>query len=256
MQKINNNEHLGNQLSKLRGKTGSGYKNNFAFTLAEVLITLGIIGVVAAITIPSLMTKLSDIRNAAILKEDYSILQQVMRRAYNDGADATIAGDNAVVMKKWYETYFQPYMTVAHVCFGTKGCWSEQKSKYLNGGNWADANKDGLGVGIGHNPLCFVLSNGSNICIDDFGRPEQVWDALGVRTSGAAMALYIDVNGNKAPNMLGKDIFVAASSEDHFVPAGNSKTREEISKDCSKTGKGMYCLWVVKNSGWAFPKFK
>ena len=52
-----------------------------AFTLAEVLITLGIIGVVAAITIPSLITKLENIKNSTILKEDYSILQQVMRRA-------------------------------------------------------------------------------------------------------------------------------------------------------------------------------
>ena len=30
-------------------------KDKFAFTLAEVLITLGIIGIVAALTIPALM---------------------------------------------------------------------------------------------------------------------------------------------------------------------------------------------------------
>lgn len=36
--------------------SGLPIKVNFGFTLAEVLITLGIIGVVAALTIPNLMT--------------------------------------------------------------------------------------------------------------------------------------------------------------------------------------------------------
>ena len=51
------------------------------FTLAETLITLGIIGIVAAITLPTLITKLSNDRNSTILKEDYSILQQMMKSA-------------------------------------------------------------------------------------------------------------------------------------------------------------------------------
>ena len=38
------------------GATHTPTKARFAFTLAEVLITLGIIGVVAAMTIPTLMT--------------------------------------------------------------------------------------------------------------------------------------------------------------------------------------------------------
>ena len=39
-----------------------GKSKNFAFTLAEVLITLGIIGVVAAMTIPVLMTTFAKIK--------------------------------------------------------------------------------------------------------------------------------------------------------------------------------------------------
>ena len=65
-------------------------RQNNAFTLAETLITLGIIGVVAAITIPNLITKLTNDRNSAMLKEDYSILQNVLRKAYEDGAIAEI----------------------------------------------------------------------------------------------------------------------------------------------------------------------
>ena len=50
-----------------------------AFTLSEVLITLGIIGVVAAITIPSLITKYQKKVIETTLKEDYSIMAQVNR---------------------------------------------------------------------------------------------------------------------------------------------------------------------------------
>ena len=52
-----------------------------AFTLAEVLITLGIIGVVASLTMPSLNQKLQDQRNMSALKKGYSVLQQATNLA-------------------------------------------------------------------------------------------------------------------------------------------------------------------------------
>ena len=54
-------------------------KVKFGFTLAEVLITLGIIGVVAAMTIPTLISKNQKRVIEAKLKEDYSIIQQVIK---------------------------------------------------------------------------------------------------------------------------------------------------------------------------------
>lgn len=47
-----------------------------AFTLAEVLITLGIIGIVAAMTLPAVINKINMKHYIALLKEDYSILSQ------------------------------------------------------------------------------------------------------------------------------------------------------------------------------------
>ena len=55
-----------------------------AFTLAEVLITLGIIGVVAAMTIPSLMNTISDTRNRSQFFRTYTTLQQVLKRMEAD----------------------------------------------------------------------------------------------------------------------------------------------------------------------------
>ena len=53
--------------------------NKEGFTLAEVLITLGIIGVVAAMTIPNLMTNIQGIRVRAQLKKTISTLNQAVR---------------------------------------------------------------------------------------------------------------------------------------------------------------------------------
>ena len=77
-------------------------KAKFAFTLAEVLITLGIIGIVAAMTIPALMANISDRKNSAMLKEDYSILKQMMLLANDAGAVGSFPkSDDMQQMKNW-----------------------------------------------------------------------------------------------------------------------------------------------------------
>ncbi len=52
-----------------------------AFTLAEVLITLGIIGVVAALTLPTLITSYREKQRVSQLKKTYSALQQAFTMA-------------------------------------------------------------------------------------------------------------------------------------------------------------------------------
>ncbi len=61
------------------------YKFKFrGFTLAEVLITLGIIGVIAAITIPSLMAKLNQIKYRTKYVKTISVLKQNLLQFDND----------------------------------------------------------------------------------------------------------------------------------------------------------------------------
>ena len=77
-----------------------------AFTLAEVLLTLAIIGVVAAMTVPSLMTSTEDKKLGAGAKKAYNTLQNAvtLKQAQTDltPADATdglmkfLTGDGAI----------------------------------------------------------------------------------------------------------------------------------------------------------------
>ena len=57
------------------------------FTLAEVLITLGIIGIIAAMTLPSLIQKNNNKVVEARLKKFYSSINQAILMAENDYGD-------------------------------------------------------------------------------------------------------------------------------------------------------------------------
>ena len=86
-----------------------------AFTLAEVLITLGIIGVVAAITIPGLMTKYRHhVMETKLAKFD-SIINQAVRMSIAENGDFTYeppanSATNATYLKEWFDEYLLKYM--------------------------------------------------------------------------------------------------------------------------------------------------
>lgn len=60
---------------------GRGGEKKAAFTLAEVLITLGIIGIVAAMTIPTLITRYQKREVATKLKATYSTIANALKLA-------------------------------------------------------------------------------------------------------------------------------------------------------------------------------
>lgn len=100
-------------------------KNKKGFTLAEVLITLGIIGVVAAMTLPALI---QNHRNSVVetrLKKFYSAINQAVVMAENDYGDkkewyedltgAEIDNDGNPIpgsseLEKWFNKYLMPYL--------------------------------------------------------------------------------------------------------------------------------------------------
>ena len=93
-----------------------------AFTLAEVLITLGIIGVVAAMTLPTLMSKYRENVTMSKLKKAYTTLAQAQLMSISengdvDGWDWVEAGqesNNAIVLA-WFNKYFGKYLNKAEV---------------------------------------------------------------------------------------------------------------------------------------------
>ncbi|MBP7211578.1 type II secretion system protein [bacterium] len=84
-----------------------------AFTLAEVLITLGIIGVVAALTIPTLMAKTKKQQTTVALKKFYSTMSQAIKLSEVDnGDDSEWKVDNTQDYsgRTFFNTYLDKYI--------------------------------------------------------------------------------------------------------------------------------------------------
>lgn len=94
------------------------------FTLAEILITLGVIGIVAALTIPTLITEYQKKTTALGVKKAYSELNQILRMAIADHGEP-LGWDyyGADELPMWVQTYFVPYVNGA----SHKACKSNEK---------------------------------------------------------------------------------------------------------------------------------
>lgn len=92
-----------------------------AFTMAEVLITLGIIGIVAAMTLPALIGNYQKKVTATRLKRSYTVIAQTIERSKVDYGDVSgwrldeIAG-SAQANRDYITEYF------TQVNFGIRGC--------------------------------------------------------------------------------------------------------------------------------------
>lgn len=88
-----------------------------AFTLAEVLITLGIIGIVAAMTLPTLIMNHRKQVTVNKVKKFYTVMSQATNSAIAEygsmedwqGFTTTRNGEE---MQNWFDTYLKPYLKV------------------------------------------------------------------------------------------------------------------------------------------------
>ena len=123
--KINNISFASN--SAKRHVKGDLVTRRVAFTLAEVLITLGIIGVVAAMTLPTLIAKHEKQEVVTKLKKVYSVMNQAIQMSetvngeakYWDGVSTTnpFESDKTTYseLKAWYDKYLGPYLKTTKI---------------------------------------------------------------------------------------------------------------------------------------------
>jgi len=85
------NDTIGETYMYIAKKGILPYRQNHAFTMAEVLVTIGIIGVIAAMTLPSIISKHRGKVLEAQLKKNYSMLQQALLEMYRgEGQEISI----------------------------------------------------------------------------------------------------------------------------------------------------------------------
>ena len=107
--------------------------NKKAFTLAEVLITLTIIGVIAALTIPNLMQSYKKHQVEVGVKEAYSLISNAIKMSEAENGPASEWNYN-LDQSTFPKTYIYPYLKVAKMCEGSKNfsqCLPQENGTYF-----------------------------------------------------------------------------------------------------------------------------
>lgn len=241
------------------------YKRIKAFSLAEVLITLGIIGIISAITLPTLISNYQKKSVAHRLKRMYAITKQAVMLSRIENEDVS-SWDFDLAEKDIYQfskKYFAPYFKGSHIYKGNELCEIVKKKysiKNLANKRIWDTCSDKYAI--------ISLIDGSYFITKEQHDTGYEW-------------LYLDINGISGPNRIARDIFVLnmtpnwywnkkMNSDIVFWGEGSSRKyltesgpKEEIENSgyygCSKNNKygyysGYNCGALIQLDGWKISK--
>lgn len=226
------------------------------FTLAEVLITLGIIGVVAALTLPILINTYEKQVTISRLKQTYSILHQAILLSENENGDMKYWDYSADTSgTRFFNQYLKPYITGVEKVSREMQLWKK-----------LDGTIDMSGSAMYSKPR-YKLPNGTFITVYNVRMPGT--DLHNYYRTNAW--IIVDINGFQGPNRSGRDVFFfgmypympgapklttgihdqCGSGAFHY-----NLTREQLLNNgcatCNKnyTGAGYACATLIHKDGW------
>ena len=213
--------------------------NRTAFTLAEILITLGIIGVVAAFTIPNVVSNYKKKVVETRLAKLYSVLNQAVELSEEkNGACTTWEwGDvdkarNSEFLEYWWKTYMADYIPNVDSVKTPNNSGST--------GGYMVFFKDGTGLRIEA-----IVS-------------QYIWVVIYVNPKFNKQKFVSGAYRNLASMVSGRDYFSlylwperGCSFDLHFY---NNLSRSELIEGCKNPYPyGAHCLYLIKNNGWKIP---
>ena len=216
--------------------------------MAEVLITLTIIGVIAAITIPNLMQSWRKHQVEVGVKEAYSLLNNALTMAKAEHGSlieaiqiSTAQGNLYIAEKHFSQNYVEPYLKVVKATEP-----NQYKNRVFN-----DASLKRIDGSVANqsetNPYQWrqlQLQNGM---------------FLGVHKGSTKYWFIFDINGNKGPNQIAHDIFYFSLEDEapNRIFAGRTGTKyswgcESLSQAITVYG-GVECSAKIMYNGWKIP---
>ena len=197
--------------------------NKAAFTLAEVLITLGIIGVVAALTIPNLVANYQKKLLINQNKQAYSLIINALNKIKSDSPSFSYVSSEIFAPSTSQDqalTLFSKYFKTTKLRVGTyrikkmrPGESHDDANKYDDGEEMPSTNlqtANGMIIGLLKFTYAgcirigevYIYNPDGTIARDENGNP------LTEPSERETCAdIFIDVNGKKDPNQYGKDVF-------------------------------------------------
>lgn len=188
-----------------------------AFTLAEILITLGIIGIVSAMTLPTLQANITNKQFRTKFLKNYSQIQQVMKKMEADDIPLTATGNKNEPFYKNFRKYLSNTVDCRYNSTLPSECFDLSEDKHYNlSGNTTISNcyfDDGQ----------IALADGTILLFENpYGSDNPpIW-------------IFIDLNGKKQPNKLGWDLFCFHMTDDGLKAMGLAGTTFPEEQYCIK----------------------
>lgn len=215
-----------------------------------MLITLGIIGVVAAMTLPSLITKTKEKEAVSQLKKVHSTLENAYRLAQNEHSEITnwFSENNTAVNSEIFYKNLKPYLKVMKECGFERGCLTAGPVKTLDGRNYADYDASTSEYRI-------ILADGTSVMfyLNSAGCQESYDIDDELVQHNACGNIKVDINGTKKGEYtMGKDFFIFDITTRGIIATGIQNDAWGFEKYCntSKTtsANGRSCAaWVLYN---------
>lgn len=221
-------------------------KSILAFTLAEVLIVIGIIGIVAEMTIPTLQKEFQKQITITNLKKQYSSLSQAVKLSESDNGPNEnwnwgLSTDDTV--RQSFDTFWAPYLRISKYCSSYSDCGYASVSPWLKPGG------TDYGMTLVYAPMrtTVMLNDGSLLLVKAFQSAPVMGDP-----DVPSRYIFVDINGPQKPNTLGKDVFeFALDPQRGLMPFGYAASDVVVNSNCSKTGYGEACAAKIMRNGWS-----
>ncbi len=210
--------------------------NKKAFTLAEVLVTMGIIGVIAAMTVPNLVKNYQNQALVTQLHKVYTEFSQAIERYMSDQRVESMAETDLYNNNDGLRSFINNYFKVVSDC-GNSYVGSTSGAKCFSSENYyAIENDSNVNfVDFTCAGMAFTLPSGAAICAET--------------NADFPIYLEVDVNGAQSPNIFGRDLFTMFVNVDgefydyDFTRYGNTTKFDEASSRTGAFGK-------IMNDGW------
>lgn len=210
------------------------HKTHKAFTLSELLIALGIIGVIAALSIPSIVSTIQYNILATQLKNNVVAIQQLIDDQKIEHKTKDLADTDFKDAASFYSI-----MNKAQDCTGDTKCWGDQYTTLLNENAYEPA--------IPQNGEGIKLKNGATVSYK-YTKDIKYGDKSEISVKKDEFArIYIDVNGPESPNIIGRDIFRMIILEDGTIKGSGSQNKGT----CDETTE---CFNAIMKNNWKMPE--
>ncbi len=210
----------------------------FAFTLAEVLVTLGIIGVVSAMTVPSLIQNYQRQSYVTQLHKVYNETSQALLQ-YQTERNALNLKEAGLASQDAINEFIKSHFRVVQECDNMDNCFADEYKSM----------KGAVMTSYARERKSFVLASGASI------RPTYTLEG------NKLINIAVDTNGQKGPNIAGRDLFWLYVYNNGLIddypvnntinaPLTKEQREDNFNNLCLGTSPDSGCFGKILNDNW------